>query len=230
MDNRSWGICTVDRLEFNQIGLYHTSHLLKWISWGLPSWLNVLMRHRGQIVCYWKCIPVKSKWIKVLQFRSLLTQFQVIWHWNFIISFFEQLSHWTKMTESCLNVYAKLAAEMLCHSCSATRAMVTTAVPQELSLLSLLQRLSHCHYHKSSVTPAEERWKLMVLTLFEHLNPCMTREHCIPLLQPFYFLPIGRLFFYFQENNYLKCDTNHKEILPSIFRFLHKYVILRSSC
>lgn len=146
-----------DRLEFNQICLYHTSHLLKWISWGLPSWLNVLMRHRGQIVCYWRCIPVKFKGIKLLQLRSLLTQFQVIWHWNFITFFFQQLSHGTKMTESCLNGCAKLAAEVLCHSCCATRAMVTTAVPRELSLVSLPQRLSHCHYQKSSVTPAEER-------------------------------------------------------------------------
>lgn len=152
MENRSWGICMVDRLYFNQIRIHDTSHLLKRISWGLPSWLSVLTRHRGQILCYWKHIPVKSKLIMLLQFRNLFTQFHVIWHWNFMTLFFsQQLSHWTKVTESCLNVYAKLAAEAgLCHSfcykshrhyCSTTRAVttiITTETVTNTRALSLL--------------------------------------------------------------------------------------------
>lgn len=78
--------------------------------------------------------------------------------------------------------------------CSVTRAIVTTAVLQELSLLSLLQRLSHCHYHKSSITPAKERWKLMALTPFELLHdqaavvPPSAAIFLSPNWQTFFFL------------------------------------------
>lgn len=136
MENRSWGIRMVDSLDFNQVCIYHIPHLLKWISWGLPTWLNVLVRHIGQIVCYWKCIPVKSELITLLKFRSLLTQYQVLWHWNFMTPFFSSSN--LAIERKWLRAASMYMLQWM-QKCS-----VTPALSQEPS--SLLQYYKSCHY------------------------------------------------------------------------------------